>query len=31
MLAIAIKDLEVRLGNPNLALGKNAIWFEPSA
>ena len=31
MLAVAIKDLEVRLGNSNLPLGKNAIWFEPLA
>ena len=31
MLVIAIKDLEVCLGNSNLPLGKNAIWFEPSA
>lgn len=31
MLAIAIKDLEVRLGNSNLSLTKSAIWFEPSA
>ena len=31
MLAIAIKDLEIRLGNLNLPLGKSAIWFEPSA
>ena len=28
MLAIAIKDLEMRLGNSNPPLGKNAIWFE---
>ena len=28
MLAVAIKDLEVRLGNPNLPLGKSAICFE---
>ena len=31
MLAIAIKDLEICLGNLNLSLGKSAIWFEPSA
>ena len=31
MLVVAIKDLEVRLGNSNLPLGKNAIWFELSA
>ena len=31
MLAIAIKDLKVRLGNSNLLLGKSAIRFEPSA
>ena len=31
MLAVAIKDLEVCLGNSNLLLGKSAIWFEPSA
>ena len=31
MLAIAIKDLEMRLGNSNLLLGKSAIRFEPSA
>ena len=30
IFAIAIKDLEVRLDNLNLPLGKNAIWFEPS-
>ena len=29
MLAIAIKDLEVRLSDSNLFLRKNAIWFEP--
>lgn len=28
MLAIAIKDLEICLGNFNLPLGKSAIWFE---
>ncbi len=31
MLAVAIEDLEVRLGNSNLPLGKSAIRFEPSA
>ena len=31
MFAVAIKDLEVRLGNSNLPLGKSAIWFELSA
>ncbi len=31
MLAVAIEDLEVRLGNSNLPLGKSAIWFEPLA
>ncbi len=31
ILAIAIKDLEVRLDNLNLPLGKSAIRFEPSA
>ena len=31
MLAIVIKDLEVYLGNSNLPLGKNAIWFKPLA
>ena len=31
MFAVAIKDLEVHLGNSNLPLGKSAIWFEPSA
>ena len=28
MLAIAIEDLEVLLGNSNLRLGKSAIRFE---
>lgn len=31
IFAIAIKDLEMRLGNSNLPLGKIAIWFESSA
>lgn len=31
MLAIAIEDLEVYLGNSNLLLGKSAIRFEQSA
>lgn len=31
MLTIAIKNLEVRVGNLNLSLGKNAIWFKPLA
>ena len=31
MLIIVIKDLEVRLGNLNLPLGKSAIRFEPLA
>ncbi len=31
MLAVAIKDLEVRLGNLNLPLGKSAIRFQPLA
>ena len=31
MLTIAIKDLEVRLSNSNLPIGKNVICFEPSA
>ena len=31
MFFIAIKDLEVRLDNSNLPLGKNAIFFEPLA
>ena len=31
MLAVAIKDLEMRMSNSNLLLEKNAIWFEPSA
>ena len=31
MLAIAIEDLEVWLGNLNLPLGKNRIWFKSSA
>ncbi len=31
MLTVVIEDLEVRLGNSNLPLGKNAIWFEPLA
>lgn len=30
MLAIAIEDLEMRLGSLNLPLAKSAIWFEPS-
>ena len=29
MLAVAIKDLKVRLGNLNLPLEKSTIWFEP--
>ena len=28
MSAIAIKDLELHLGNPNLPLGRSAICFE---
>ena len=28
MLAIAIEDLKVHLGNFNLPLDKSAIWFE---
>ena len=31
MLAIAIEDLEVRLSNSNLLIGKSAICFELSA
>ena len=31
ILAVAIEDLEVHLGNSNLPLEKNVIWFEPSA
>lgn len=31
MLVVAIEDLEVRLGNSNLPLGKSAIWVEPLA
>ncbi len=31
MLAVAIEDLEVCLGNSNLPLGKSAIRFEPLA
>lgn len=31
ILAIAIKDLEIRLGNSNLPLGKSIICFEPLA
>ncbi len=31
MLAVAIEDLEVHLGNSNLPLEKSAIRFEPSA
>ena len=31
MFDVAIKDLKVRLGNLNLLLSKNAIWFEPLA
>ena len=29
ILAIAIEDLEMRFGNPNLPLSKSAIRFEP--
>lgn len=29
ILAIIIKDLELRLHNSNLALGKRVIWFVP--
>lgn len=28
IFAIAIKDLEIRLGNPNLLTGKSTIWFK---
>ena len=28
MFAVAIKDLEVHLGNSNLSLGKSVIQFE---
>ena len=28
MLVVAIKDLEVQIGNPNMLLGKSVIWFE---
>ena len=31
MLAVAIEDLKVRLGNLNLPSGKNVICFEPLA
>ena len=31
MLAVTIEDLEVRLGNSNLPLGKSAIQFDPLA
>ena len=31
IFAIVIEDLELRLSNSNLALGKSAIRFEPSA
>ena len=31
MLAVAIKDLEVRLNNSNLPIGKSAIRFESLA
>ena len=31
MLAVAIKDLKVRLGNSNLPLGESAIRFESLA
>ncbi len=31
MFAVTIKDLEVCLGNLNLLLEKNTIWFKPSA
>ncbi len=31
MLAVAIKDLELRINNKNLPLGKSVIRFEPYA
>ena len=31
MLAIAIEDLELRIDNPLLPMGKSAICFEPSS
>lgn len=31
MLVIAIKNLEMHLGNSNPPLGKNTTWFKPSA
>lgn len=31
IFTITIEDLEVRLDNSNLPLGKNAIWFESLA
>ena len=31
MLTIAIKDLEMHLGNSNLLLEKSKIWFESLA
>ena len=31
ILAIAINDIEMRLGNSNLLLRKSPIWFESSA
>ena len=31
MLVVIIEDLEVRMGNSNLPLGKSVIWFESLA
>ena len=31
MFAVAIEHLKMRLDNSYLSLGKNAIWFKPSA
>ncbi len=31
MFAVVIEDEVMRLGNSNLPLGKNTIWFESSA
>ena len=31
MIAIAIKDLKLRLSNSNLPIGKNAVCFESLA
>ena len=30
MLVIVIEDLKLRINNPNLLIGKSAIYFDPS-